>query len=170
MSAVVAAPELMAQAATDLATIDATLAAAHLTAAVPTQAVLPAAADEVSAGIAQLFSNYGQQYQGSADQAAAYHRRFVQELTSAAGDYAGAEATNVALLQPAGAGAIAAAIPSLSEIFDSIVSSLTQLLFDTLALLYYLGFFLLIPIYAALALYLPLTFFGSIFPGFALAF
>ena len=57
MSYVIAAPEIMTEAATDLATIGSTLSAAHLAAAAPTVAVLPAAADEVSAGIAHLFSS-----------------------------------------------------------------------------------------------------------------
>lgn len=63
MSAVLAVPELMEAAASDLAKIGDTLNAAHLTAAAPTVAVLPAAADEVSTGIAHLFSDYGQEYQ-----------------------------------------------------------------------------------------------------------
>ncbi len=56
MPAVIAAPELMAQAATDLATIGSTVNAAHMAAAPPTLSVLPAAADEVSASIAHLFN------------------------------------------------------------------------------------------------------------------
>ena len=63
MSYVIAAPEIM-RAATDLATIGETLYAAHMTAAAPTLAAAPpAAADEVSASIAHLFSGYGQEYQ-----------------------------------------------------------------------------------------------------------
>ena len=45
MSYVITAPETMATAATDLAGISATLSAAHLSAAVPTTALVPAAAD-----------------------------------------------------------------------------------------------------------------------------
>ena len=58
MSAVIAAPQLMEAAATDLSAIGSTLDAAHILAAAPTISVLPAAADEVSAGIADLFSGY----------------------------------------------------------------------------------------------------------------
>ena len=58
MSYVIAAPEMMAATATDLATIGSNLSVAHLTAAAPTVAVTPAAADEVSASIAHLFSGY----------------------------------------------------------------------------------------------------------------
>ena len=45
MSAVIAAPEVIEAAATDVAAIGSALNAAHLTAAAPTVAVLPAAAD-----------------------------------------------------------------------------------------------------------------------------
>lgn len=161
MSAVVAEPQLIAEAATDLTTIDSALGAAHLWAATPTQAVLPAAADEVSDAVAQLFSQHGQDYQAAAGQAAAYQREFVQHLTSAAGSYASAEATNASLLRPVAA--TAAAIPSLDQILDSLISNLTALFWQSLALLYYALFLMLIPIYAALAIYLPFAYLGSIF-------
>jgi hypothetical protein len=99
MSAVVAVPELMDQAAMDLATIGDTLNAAHMTAAVPTVAVLPAAADEVSTSIAHLFSGYGQEYQKLAGEAAASYEQFAQHLTASAGAYAGAEDAIAAFLQ-----------------------------------------------------------------------
>ncbi|MGB9224655.1 PE family protein, partial [Mycobacterium sp.] len=56
MSLLIAAPESMTAAATDLANIGSALNAAHTAAATPTVAVIPAAADEVSASIAHLFS------------------------------------------------------------------------------------------------------------------
>lgn len=91
MSAVIAVPELMAEAATDLATIGSNLSAAHMTAAPSTVAVLPAAADEVSASIAHLFSQHAQDYQALAGQAAAFHGQFVQNLTASAASYTSAE-------------------------------------------------------------------------------
>jgi len=66
MSAVIAAPEVMTSAATDLVTIGSTLSAAHLTAAPPTLSVLPAASDEVSTAVAHLFSEHAQDYQALA--------------------------------------------------------------------------------------------------------
>jgi hypothetical protein len=63
MSYVIAAPEIMTSAATDLATIGSTLSAAHAAAATETTGVLAAAEDEVSAAIAQLFSGHGRAYQ-----------------------------------------------------------------------------------------------------------
>ena len=77
MSYVMAAPEMMAAAATDVAAVGSTLSAAHMAAA-PTVAVIRAAADEVSGSIAHLFSGYGQDYQALAGQAAAFHEQFMQ--------------------------------------------------------------------------------------------
>lgn len=159
MSAVVAVPDLLAQAATQVATIGHALGAANETTAAATQAVLPAAADEVSASVAQLFSRFGQDYQTAAGQAAAYQQQFVQHLTAAANSYAAADAANASLLQPA----TAAAIPSFDQLLSSLIDTVTGLFWQTLAFLYYLGFLLLIPIYAALALWLPVAFVGSLF-------
>ncbi len=100
MSAVIATPEMMASAATDLATIGSNVSAAHMVAAAPTLAVIPAAADEVSASIAHLFSVHAQDYQALAGQAAAFNDQFVQHFAAGAFSYAGTEATNDALLQP----------------------------------------------------------------------
>lgn len=59
--------------------------------AAPTVAVLPAAADEVSAGIAQLFSAFGQDYQQLAGQVAALQEEFVQAMYWSAQAYVLAE-------------------------------------------------------------------------------
>ena len=96
MSYVMATPELMAAAATDLAAIGSTLRAAHLAAAVPTVGVIPAAADEVSAGVAQVFSQAAQSFQGLVGKASAYGEQFAQQLTAGGGAYAAAEAVNAA--------------------------------------------------------------------------
>ncbi|GAB3011679.1 PE family protein [Mycobacterium bourgelatii] len=100
MSGVIATPELMVEAATDLAAIGQNLNAAHMTAAAPTVEMLPAAADEVSTSVADLLSRYGQEYQELAQQAAAFHEQFVQQLTASADAYARAEAANAASLRP----------------------------------------------------------------------
>lgn len=98
MSHVTAVPAFIAEAATDLATIDSALQKAHTLATGSTLAVLPAAADEVSANVAHLFSDYGREYQQLAGQAAVFHEWFVQHLNTSAGMYADAEAVNTALL------------------------------------------------------------------------
>ncbi|KZS70039.1 hypothetical protein A4G29_07590 [Mycobacterium kansasii] len=58
MSFVVAAPQALMVAATDLAGIGSALTAANAAAAAPTTGVLAAGADEVSAAIAALFSSH----------------------------------------------------------------------------------------------------------------
>jgi hypothetical protein len=109
---VIAAPELTAGAATDLANIGSAVSAAHMVAATPTVAVIPAVADEISASIAHLFSRHAQDYQALAGQAAAFHEQFAQQLVASGHSYAGAEAANAALLGPA---ATMAASPTVSN-------------------------------------------------------
>ena len=76
MSYVLAAPEMMTSAATDLAAISSNVDAAHMAAAASTLSVIPAAADEVSASIARLFSQHAANYQAGA------RRRFRCSLCS----------------------------------------------------------------------------------------
>lgn len=99
MAYLIADPEIITAAATDLAAIASNVNAAHMTAAAPTVAVIPAAADEVSTSIAHLFSGCGQEYQKLAGEAAASCEQFAQHLTASAGAYAGAEDAIAALLQ-----------------------------------------------------------------------
>lgn len=83
MSYVIATPEMMATAAFDLARIGSQVSAASAVAAMPTTEVVAAGADEVSAGIAALFSAHAQEYQALSAQAAAFHDQFVHTLTAA---------------------------------------------------------------------------------------
>jgi len=99
MSYAIAAPEILAAAAGDLATIDSALRAAHTAASAPTVAIAPPAADEVSATIAHLFSQHAQDYQAIAGNAAAFHEQFIQHLSASAGLYADTEAANAASLR-----------------------------------------------------------------------
>ena len=80
MSYVIVAPEAMTTTATDLAGIGSTLSAAHMTAALPTAALIPAAVDEVSASIAHLFSQCGGAFQALAGHASMFHDQFVHNL------------------------------------------------------------------------------------------
>ena len=75
---VIAAPELMTSAASDLANIGSTISAASAAAWIPTSNILPAAADEVSTAIVALFGGHAQAYQALSAQAAAFHEQFVQ--------------------------------------------------------------------------------------------
>ncbi|MGO9927040.1 MAG: PE family protein, partial [Mycobacterium sp.] len=94
MSFVVAVPEQVQAAAHDLAGIRSMLAEASSSVAFPTTAVVPAAADEVSAAIATLFGNFGQQYQLLSAQAQAFHTEFVDLLNAGAGAYLSTEIAN----------------------------------------------------------------------------
>src|SRR6516165_3441243 len=96
MSYLVAVPDVLGTAATDLASLGSTISAANAAAAAPTTGVLAAAEDEVSAAIAAVFSAHGQGFQALGAQAAAFHEQFVQALTAGAGSYVSAEAANVA--------------------------------------------------------------------------
>ena len=99
MSLVIAAPDVMAAAATDLANIGSTIRAADAAAASPTTGILAAAEDEVSAAIAPLFSSHGKAFQALSAQAALFHEQFVQTLLHSASAFAGTEAANGSSLQ-----------------------------------------------------------------------
>jgi hypothetical protein len=98
MSYVTAAPEIMAATATDLAGIGSELREAHMAAAAPTVALVPAAADEVSSGVAHLFSRYAEEYQALSAQAVGFHAQFVRGLNAGASAYASSEAANASWL------------------------------------------------------------------------
>ncbi|WP_193307929.1 PE family protein, partial [Mycobacterium tuberculosis] len=85
MSFVIAAPEVIAAAATDLASLESSIAAANAAAAANTTALLAAGADEVSTAVAALFGAHGQAYQALSAQAQAFHAQFTQALTSGGG-------------------------------------------------------------------------------------
>ncbi|WP_136623031.1 PE family protein, partial [Mycobacterium pseudokansasii] len=99
MSLLIAAPDIMVSAATDLANIGAAISAANFTAAAPTTTVLAAAADEVSTAVAALFTSHAQAYQALGIQAEAFHQQFLQALNLGAASYASAEAANASPLQ-----------------------------------------------------------------------
>ena len=94
MSFLIAAPEYVAAAASDLANLGSTIRDANSAAALPTASVLAAGADEVSASIAALFGAHAQAYQALSAQAAAFHSQFVQLMNGGAASYASTEAAN----------------------------------------------------------------------------
>ncbi len=96
----IAIPDVMASAATDLAGIG----SSHQRGKCggrgdPTTRGAGRGADEVSAAIAAVFSAHGQGFQALSAQAAAFHDQFVQALNGARGAYAAAEAANASPLQ-----------------------------------------------------------------------
>ncbi len=96
MSFVTTAPEALAAAATKLKGIGSALAAENAAAAAPTTAVVPAAADEVSALQAAQYSAFGNLYQSVSAQAQAVHQMLVNTLGTSAGSYGQTEAANQA--------------------------------------------------------------------------
>jgi hypothetical protein len=115
MSFLLAEPQAMVAAATDIEGIGATLSAASAAAAVPTSNVLAAAGDEVSAAIANLFGTFGREYQGVVTQFEAFHNEFQRTLAVAGSAYVQAEAAAATALgaafAPPAQAATAAAIP-----------------------------------------------------------
>src|SRR5262249_35995877 len=95
MSFVFAMPDLVTSAAADLAGIGSPINAATAAAAAPTTQVMAAGADEVSAAVVALFSGHAQAYQAASAQAAAFHQGLVQNLSTSAASYVGAEAQNL---------------------------------------------------------------------------
>ncbi|OBA70443.1 hypothetical protein A5641_12900 [Mycobacterium sp. 1554424.7] len=107
MSYLVAVPEHLYSAATDLAGIAGTLRAANASAAARTTGILAAGSDEVSAAIAAVFSGHAQAFQAVSAEVQAFQREFMQALTAAAGAYAGVEvaAANALFAGPGAASA-----------------------------------------------------------------
>lgn len=94
MSFVVAAPEEVAAAAGNLASIGSTLREVTAAAAGQTTAITTAAADDVSLAISEMFGTYGQQFQALSAEAASFHNGFVSLLNGGAAAYLGAEIAN----------------------------------------------------------------------------
>ena len=94
MSFVTTQPEMLAAAAGTLQSIGSAIDARNAAAAAPTTAVVPAAADQVSALTATQFVAHAQLYQQVSAQAAAVHEMFVAVLRASAGSYAATEAAN----------------------------------------------------------------------------
>lgn len=94
MSFLTTRPEALIAAAGALQALGSSMAAQNAAAAAPTTGVAPAAADEVSALQATLFSAYGTWYQNVGAQATAIHQALVNTLGTNAGSYGDTEAAN----------------------------------------------------------------------------
>ncbi|OBK53257.1 PE-PPE domain-containing protein [Mycobacterium sp. 1081908.1] len=115
MSDLITVPETLASAAADVQSIGSTIDAAGTNAAARTTGLLAAAADEVSAAIANLFGAYGREYQALLGQAASFHSQFTQALGAAAAAYAQAEATNAAVLSGTSTGSTPLSVVQLAS-------------------------------------------------------
>lgn len=110
MSYLIAMPEMVSAASSDLANLGSMIGSANGAVAAATTGIVPAALDEVSAGIAAMFGAHGQLYQALSAQATQFHEQFVAAMAATAGAYANAEANVVQTLSgaaPAGAQAAA---------------------------------------------------------------
>jgi hypothetical protein len=96
MSSVTTQPDLLAEAAGKLNTINAALRAGNAAAAGPTTGVLPAAGDLVSALTAVQFALHAQHYQTVSAHAATVQELLATMLGASAGSYAATEAANAA--------------------------------------------------------------------------
>ncbi|MBX9978871.1 MAG: PE family protein, partial [Mycobacterium gordonae] len=100
-SFLIAVPDALAAASADLTGIGDAVRQATSVVAGPTTAIVPAAADEVSAAITRAFGTFGQDFQALSAETALFHQRFVQALSGGAGAYAAAEAVNASPLAAA---------------------------------------------------------------------
>ena len=91
MSYVIAMPEFLSAAATDLASIGSAISTGSAVAAGPTTGLLATAGDEVSAAITALFSDHAREYQAISAQIEQFHQRFVAASTNATQMYAATE-------------------------------------------------------------------------------
>ncbi|MCV7076682.1 PE family protein [Mycobacterium szulgai] len=123
MSFVIASPEMLVAAASELAGIGSTIGAANAAAAAPTTALVAAAGDEISAAVAALFGGHAQQYQAFSRQAAAFHEQFVHTLTGAGYTLASAEAANASLTGFAAGGAGSLLVESVAQIGQAWINS-----------------------------------------------
>jgi hypothetical protein len=101
MAYVIAAPEMLSTTAVDVADVGSAISEANAAATGSTTGVAVAAADEVSAAVATLFSAYGRDYQAIMKHAAAFHDQFARALHAAEAAYTNAEATNAAAISDA---------------------------------------------------------------------
>lgn len=157
MSYVSTVPEMMAAAAADVAAIGSTVNAAHLVAAAPTVAVLPAAADEVSAAIAQVFSGAAQEFQGLLGKATAFGAQFAQQLHAGAGSYAAAEAVNAASMMPSAQSIVDIVNGLAAPFIDQITSVMNTVTYIMQKLVSAIELSFLVPYEALVLTYLTLA-------------
>ena len=128
MSHVIAVPEILAAAASDVTDIGSDLSAAHTAAAARTTGLLAAAEDEVSTAMAAVFSAHGQGFHALRTRAAAFHAQFARTLNASAGSYASTEAQAVNTLANLFAAPAIPAVPATGNpTFSGAPSLLTKI-------------------------------------------
>ncbi|WP_374025438.1 PE family protein [Mycobacterium sp. HNNTM2301] len=96
MSFVTTQPEDLSVAAEHLTAVGMAVTAMNAAVSDPTIGLIPAAADEVSALVADAFAAHGALFQDLGAQAAVIHQMFVATLQASAGSYALTEVANAA--------------------------------------------------------------------------
>jgi hypothetical protein len=121
MTSLIVQPQVVANAAANVADIGSMIGAANAAAAGPTTGVVAAAGDEVSAAATTLFNTYAQDYQELLKRAAVLHQQFGQALAAAGKAYVESETAAQALLggSPAAGGVTGAADPPLPPTLTS---------------------------------------------------
>lgn len=109
----------MAAAATDVAEIGSAISDADAAASASITGMVPAAADEVSAATAALFSTYAQDFRAAINQAASFHDHFARALAAAGGAYAQTEAASAAAVS----NALSAGAPTTAAMGAAAVST-----------------------------------------------
>ncbi|TDK85639.1 PE family protein [Mycobacterium paragordonae] len=94
MSPLFVAPEAVSAASSDLEDLGASVRAAIHAAADRTGQIAPAAADEISQAIANVFGAHAEEFQAVSSTAAAFHDKFVDTLRTGAAHYLSAELAN----------------------------------------------------------------------------
>src|SRR4051812_1054270 len=90
MSFLIATPDALLAAASELTGVGSLVEVANAAGAVPTTGLLAAAGDEISAAIAAMFDSHVVEYQAVSAQAAAFQNRFLAALSAAPGGLGGA--------------------------------------------------------------------------------
>src|SRR5271168_1212581 len=121
MSFVIATPEMVASAASDLASIGSMIGEANAAAMAPTTGVVAAAGDEVSAAIASVFCSHAREYQALIGQSVLFHEQFVQALSAGAGSYVSTEIANARAAAAFGGGSGGIVQSVGSEILSELV-------------------------------------------------
>ncbi len=101
MSFLIAQPDSLVAATSDIEALGAAIRDATAASAGPTTKLMTMAADEVSAAVVAVFSKHAQLYQEISNQAATLHDEFVRSLSAAASAYVTAEAVNATLTHQA---------------------------------------------------------------------
>ncbi|OBK14156.1 PE-PPE domain-containing protein [Mycobacterium asiaticum] len=129
MSFLLAEPEIIAAAAANIEGIGSALATASAAAAAPTSTVLAAAADEVSAAVANLFGAYGAEAQSMLTRLEGLQNQFQLSLTAAAAAYADAETAIATGLQGLLGAPAAPAVAATAATLPPFAANSIQLIF-----------------------------------------